>query len=155
MERINGFAKNVEKFILIALLGFMVVLGMLQIISRFIIKSPIAWSEGLLIYMFIWSSYLGASLAVAENAHFKVEIFTDRMPRKVQKGLEIFVNVLMFSFACLIAVKGSVLVIANQKQMMALLPFSMSWPYLALPVSCIFMAIHTLNNINFLLKGRE
>jgi TRAP-type C4-dicarboxylate transport system permease small subunit len=147
MERVDALVGRLERWMLIGLLAVMMVLGLLQIISRFVIKAPITWSEAMLMYMFIWFSFIGASLAVKELAHFEVEIFMIHLPVKMQKFVAILVNVMIFAFALFVISRGSFLVKLNQRQMMAMMPFTMSWPYLVLPLSGACMAIHSLKHI--------
>lgn len=147
MQRIDALTARLERWLLIILLTAMVVLGLLQIISRFVIKAPIMWSEALLMYMFVWFSFIGASLAVRELSHFEVEIFVIKLPGIVQKILSLAVYVMIFAFALFMVSKGMFLVKLNQRQLMALLPFTMSCPYLVLPLSGVFMAVHSLNHL--------
>jgi len=147
MERLDDFTARLERWMLIVLLTVMVILGLLQIISRFVIKAPIMWSEALLVYMFVWSSFLGASLAVRGLSHFEVEIFVVRLPRMIQKVLSLAVYAMIFAFAVFMIWKGLFLVKLNQRQLMAMMPFTMSGPYVILPLSGTFMAIHSLNHL--------
>ncbi len=147
MERLDTLTARLERWMLIVLLTVMVVLGLLQIISRFVIKAPIMWSEALLMYMFVWSSFIGASLAVKEFSHFEVEIFVVRLPRMVRKILSLAVYSMIFAFALFMIWKGLFLVKLNQRQLMAMMPFTMSGPYVILPLSGTFIAIHSLNHL--------
>ena len=147
MERLDDFTARLERWMLIVLLTVMVILGLLQIISRFVIKAPIMWSEALLMYMFVWSSFLGASLAVRGLSHFEVEIFVVRLPRMIQKVLSLAVYAMIFAFAVFMIWKGLFLVKLNQRQLMAMMPFTMSGPYMILPLSGTFMAIHSLAHL--------
>ena len=147
MERLDDFTARLERWMLIVLLTVMVILGLLQIISRFVIKAPIMWSEALLMYMFVWSSFLGASLAVRGLSHFEVEIFVVRLPRMIQKVLSLAVYAMIFAFSVFMIWKGLFLVKLNQRQLMAMMPFTMSGPYVILPLSGTFMAIHSLNHL--------
>ena len=147
MARLDAFAARLERLMLIVLLTVMVILGLLQIISRFVIKAPIMWSEALLMYMFVWFSFLGAGLAVRGLSHFEVEIFVVRLPRMIQKVLSLAVYAMIFAFAVFMIWKGLFLVKLNQRQLMAMMPFTMSGPYVILPLSGTFMAIHSLNHL--------
>ncbi|GEM_PF-1074830 len=147
MERMDALVGRLERWMLILLLSAMVVLGLLQIISRFVIKAPITWSEALLMYMFVWFSFIGASLAVKELAHFEVELFMVRLPQPVQKAVAVAVYVLIFSFAVFMVWKGAFLVKLNQRQLMAMMPFTMSVPYMVLPLSGACMALHSLKHV--------
>lgn len=155
LKRLDSAVMSLEKVVIVFLVTCMFVLGMAQVVSRFVIKSPIPWTESMLTYMFIWSSYLGASVAVAKNSHFMVDIFVNYLPAKYRRYIEVLVNLLIIFFAVFIVYKGMYLVIENRTQLMSAMPFSMSWPYLALPVSSLFMIIHTITRIYNLIVGRE
>jgi len=147
MKRLDALTARLERCMLIVLITVMVILGLLQIISRFIIKAPIMWSEALLMYMFVWSSFIGASLAVKELSHFEVEVFVVRLPRMIQKILSLAVYAMIFAFAIFMISKGIFLVKLNQRQLMAMMPFTMSGPYVILPLSGTFIAIHSMNHL--------
>lgn len=146
LHKIDFLIRRIERYILTFLISCMVVLAMLQVISRFVIESPIPWTEAMLTYMFVWTVFLGASLAVAENAHFGVELLVVHFSDKVQRIIATVVNVLMIAFAWMLLSKGILLVEGNTTQMMSAMPFSMVWPYLAMPVSGLLIIVHVLNN---------
>lgn len=152
MEWIDRLLKKVEGWFVVVLTCFMLVLGFLQVFSRYVMQSPIPWSEALLTYMFVWFSFIGTSLAVAEGAHFCVEIVIARCKPSIRRSVEVVVHFLIVTVALLMIYKGMVLVIANRSQLMTILPFTMSWPYLALPVSGVCILIHTLFSLSRLLR---
>ena len=153
LVRIDHLVRKLEEKCLVALIACMLVLGLLQVLSRFVIQKPIGWSEPMLTYMFVWSCFLGASLAVAERAHFEVELFVDHLSLKTQRALGLFVHLLIIAFSIIMVWKGLVLVESNQTQEMAAMPFSMVWPYLAMPVSGLFVIIHSLTTVVKSLAG--
>ncbi len=74
-DKVNKTVVALEKGVLIVLFVSMLFSGALQIIARFILHTPISWSEEMLTYSFVWSSFLGASLAIESLAHFNVDLF--------------------------------------------------------------------------------
>lgn len=155
MTLINKVVAKFEQYSLVFLIISMTFLGMAQIFSRFVIESPIPWTEALLTYMFVWSSFLGASLAVEQNAHFGVELFVVMLPKRIQRVIEVGVYLLIIVLAALMVWKGMVFVEGNSDQLMAAMPFTMVWPYLAIPVSGLFIAVHALNAIYLVVTGRK
>jgi len=147
IEKIDNIIQKFEGRCLVFLISCMLVLGLMQVISRFVIQQPIGWSEPMLTYMFVWSCFLGASLAVAKRAHFEVELFVDHLTPAMQKYIALFVHVLITLFSVVMVWKGLILVEANQTQEMAAMPFSMVWPYLVMPVSGLFVIIHSLTQV--------
>jgi len=153
LKKVDGWIRSFERYALTLLMSCMMVLGLMQIISRFIIEKPIGWSEPMLTYMFVWACFLGASLAVAYHSHFEVEFFVDHLSPNMQRYVSILVQLLVIAFSGVMVWKGMILVEANQTQEMAAMPFSMVWPYLAMPVAGLFTIVHCLYGLARLLKG--
>jgi TRAP-type C4-dicarboxylate transport system permease small subunit len=142
MGRLNHTVLFIEKTILVILMIGMLVFGFLQVFSRFILKAPIGWSEELLTYSFTWASFMGASAAIYTNSHFSVDLVTKHFPDKLLKATRLFVWVLIVLFSLFLLVMGVRLSIANTIQRMNILPISMFWAYLSMPVAGLFIFIH-------------
>jgi TRAP-type C4-dicarboxylate transport system permease small subunit len=143
LEWIDRFVRQVEQVLICIAVPVMLVLGILQIISRFVIKAPISWTEQLLTVFFVWTSYLGASIAVANHGHFEVDIFVGLLPAKPRKIVSAAVDVVILLFCLFMIQKGGVLFERTANQRMAMLPFSIRWAYFCIPVSALGMAIHS------------
>ena len=92
------------------LLTFMIVLlvlpVLLQIISRFIPFVPrYIWTEELARFAFIWIIMIGASIAVREQTHFRVDVL-NKFSRKWENRLTITLLVLMLLFAIAFVIGG-------------------------------------------------
>jgi TRAP-type C4-dicarboxylate transport system permease small subunit len=142
LKKLDKVISSIEKYLLVILGIVMTIVGASQVISRYIFKSPITWTESLLTYMFVWGSFIGASVALSEKSHFSMEVIVERFPQFIQQKLKILINILMLGFIGIIIWKGSYLVIENQSQIMSSMPFAMSWPYLQCHLAllvCLFI----------------
>lgn len=155
LEKLNSAIIKFEKIVLMFLISEMVILAALQILSRFVIKKPISWSEELLTYSFIWLSFLGASYALAKNKHFEVDLFTSKLSPNLRKLIFIGVKILMVSFTILMMKEGYRFASVNKFQTMSVMPFTMFWPCIVVPLSGFFMFIHLLTNLYLGVKGGE
>jgi len=147
MDSFDRFVTKVEQVLICSAVLVMFVMGMMQIVSRFIIKAPIAWSEQLLTVLFIWTSYLGASVALARRGHFQVDVFVALLPPLARKIVDIAVDCVVVLFCVFLIQKGCFLFERTANQSMAMLPFSIRWAYLCIPVAALGMAIHSLTHI--------
>lgn len=154
LTKINTAVIKLEKGILIVLLSVMMVLGLMQIFSRFVIQRPITWSEAMLTYMFVWSSYVAVSLGIQENIHFSVDVVVRKLNPRWQYILSLACAVLLTGFSLFLIKIGFFLVDFNKDQLMPAMPYAMSWPYLALPVCGIFSLVHSVNQLYELIRGR-
>lgn len=155
LEKLNFIIIRLEKTLLMILIFEMVILAALQILSRFVIKKPISWSEELLTYSFIWLSFLGAAFALSKNKHFEVDLFTTKLCPNIRKFIFVLVRILMLCFTTLMIKDGYKFAAINQFQMMSVMPFSMFWPCIIVPLSGFFMFIHILTDVYIKTKGGE
>jgi len=78
-----------------------VVLMSVQVILRFGFNSPQAWAEEVDRYLFIWSVYLGATVALMRGTHIRVLFIIDRfepMGEIVSQWLTRFIGIAAFAF---------------------------------------------------------
>lgn len=88
-----------EEYIIAVLLLVMTIINGANIITRYLLKYSLAFSEELLVYIFVWTSMLGASAAVTRGANLGLSILTDRLPSKWQKyvtAITAFAGVILF-----------------------------------------------------------
>jgi TRAP-type C4-dicarboxylate transport system permease small subunit len=57
-----------------------------QVVFRFILESPLSWSDELGTFSFVWFALLGAAIAVRENAHIGVDALTRTLPPRCRAG---------------------------------------------------------------------
>jgi TRAP-type C4-dicarboxylate transport system permease small subunit len=91
---------------LMMLLIVLVVSG--QIIFRYAFNSSLSWSEEISRYFFAWMIFVGATLAIKENNHIKVDLFYDMLGRHARK----IVDIVLYSL--IIFVQGYFLVFSIQ-----------------------------------------
>lgn len=81
-------------FISLACIGI-VVLVFAGVLSRFVFAHPMAWSEELARYLFLWAALVGAASACRNNQHGGIPLLVHRFPQSWQRGVEIFVATLV------------------------------------------------------------
>lgn len=69
-----------EVLLVLLLISMILVLGV-QIIARYVFQNSLTWSEELVRYLFIWSSFLGVPYCINKGASLKVVQFIDYLPR--------------------------------------------------------------------------
>ena len=66
--------------------GSMTLVIFAQVIFRYILKSPLAWSEELARYLFVWVSFIGSVVAARRNQHIGVEMLVNKLPAGFRKS---------------------------------------------------------------------
>lgn len=77
-------------FIVLASAGI-VVLVFAGVLSRFVFEQPMAWSEELARYLFLWAALVGAASACRNNQHGGIPLLVHKFPAIGQRFAEIFV----------------------------------------------------------------
>ncbi len=116
----------IEEYIIAVMLFVMTVINGANIVSRYLFKYSLAFSEELLVYIFVWVSMLGASAAVNRGANLGLSILTDLIPAKRQKhitAITTFAGVILFA----------VLVITGVQMVQSEYNFGLATPTMGLP----------------------
>lgn len=143
MKRIYQAYCKAEEFIFSFLFAVMVALVFCSAIARGI-GHPLAWSLDLAQLLLCWTSLVGADVAFRHDKFIGLDLFTRKLPVKVQKVLEIVVLVLMQVAFVIFIWFGVRLSIQSWKRSFQTLPISYSYVTIALPVMSILM---TLTNV--------
>ena len=143
MKKVYNAYCKAEEFLFSFLFAVMVALVFSSAIARGIGK-PLAWSLDVAQLLLCWTSLVGADVAFCHDKFIGLDLFTRKMPVKVQKVLEIVVLVLMQVAFCIFIYYGVMLSIKSWKRSFQTLPISYSFITIALPVMSTLM---TLTNI--------
>ncbi len=134
--------KRFEELILVPSLVFTVILVFSQVVMRYVFQSSLYWSEELARYLFVWQTWLGASLAVREASHIRIEAIKVYLSKKAQRKLDWLVFIIWITFCIFLTVKSSELTsrLFQSMQLSSALRLPMGWAYLSVPVGCILMS---------------
>jgi TRAP-type C4-dicarboxylate transport system permease small subunit len=140
---------------LVCLFIVIIVCVSLQVFFRYVLNSPLIWSEETARLCFLWMIFLGLALAEKDDLHIAVEFFVGKMPNNVQKPLRIAVEIfgiIVLLVICYYAVNY----IAIQKAMRSVaLNISMMYFTTAIPVGCFLYSIYKLFTINRLWHTKD
>ena len=95
----------IEAACAIAVVALTVIVS-LQVFNRFVLKTPLAWSEDLAMLLFQWVVFLGAALGVKRLRHFGIELVVRRFPERVRHRVELLTPAVMAIVALVMIVQG-------------------------------------------------
>lgn len=133
-----------EKAIIGVAFVVMVAVTFAQVLARFVFRNPISWSEEVARYLFVWITLMGAAHAVAYAKHFSVDFLISRLPPHVQAATGKIALFTVLLFAALMVGYGGYVTQFTKFQVSPALLLPMTYPYLCIPVSGLFMIIHIL-----------
>lgn len=103
MGKINAFIDALLFYLLSAALAALVLICFSQVIARYIFDASFVWAEEVSIIILLWATWLGASLAVKQNAHLRVQILDDRLKPATKALLHLILSGLAIAFLLFIA----------------------------------------------------
>jgi len=120
------------------------VIVFIQVFNRFVLKTPLAWSEDLAMLLFQWMVFLGAALGVRRMRHFGIELLVQQLPARARHALELVVPVIIGIVAIIMVSQGITLLSFNMTRMYSTMNLSYTWAYLPIPVSGILILIYLI-----------
>ena len=130
-----------EKYTACVMLVGIVCIGAVQIFFRFALKSSLIWSEELMRYLFVWLSFITASIAVREHKHISVDFVTSVVPAKINRVFYLISRLAILVYFYYMIPAGFELCAKTAANKSTILPITWNYVYAALPVGMILMAI--------------
>lgn len=146
---IKKFLNNFEEYFVVWTMAIMTVLVFLQVVMRYVFSNSLSWSEEIARYIFLWLSWIGASYAVKERSHFRVEMFANAIKGKARKYYELAILLIWFVFSLFLTWYGTqlILFLIENGQISAATEINMAIPYASVPVGCGLMCVRLIIEI--------
>ncbi len=93
--------RNGERWLLLVFYSFIVMAISIEVVRRFVLMYSSVWGEETARYAFIYLVWIGASAAVRERAHIRIDVITHFLPPKGVALIYIFGDVATAILACL------------------------------------------------------
>ena len=152
---IKKFINNFEEYFIVWTMAIMTVLVFLQVVMRYVFSNSLSWSEEMARFIFLWLSWIGASYAVKERIHFRVEMFANMIHGTARKYFECLILIIWFIFSLFLTSYGTelLLFLHDSGQFSAAMEIPMTLPYASVPVGCGLMSIRLLIEIYKIFRG--
>ena len=124
-----------------------------QVLMRYALSKAPEWAEESIMYLIIWSIFIISSKLVRDGAHVGATFFIERMPVKVQRIVNIIINLFTISFCVLVIVYGFQIVAfahSMDERSTTKLLFPMWIAYLSIPVGGCLMLLSFLRRLYLL-----
>jgi len=131
----------------------MIIASSLQIVTRYILRSPLLGAEELARLFGVWLYFLGASCAIITREHITIDIVYLRVGPTAQKVFRIVSDALMLAFHAIVLVEGIKFAFFSYNFESSSLRFSMSFFAAALPLSAFFILMFLMHSVWNELRG--
>jgi len=138
----NKFVENTARFrrmlgkmedvVTIVVSVFLVVVVFCQVFFRYALNSPLAWSEELARFTFVWLVFISAALVLRDDSHMSMNFFVNLMPEKVRATVDIVSKAIISVFMAI--TMGQTIKIMK-------VTASQTSPSLGIPMSLIYCSL--------------
>jgi TRAP-type transport system small permease protein len=133
---------RVLRGLLAFLLGTLTLGVFLQVLVRFAFKFALPWTEEVARLAFVYSIFVGATLAVRENDHISVDFLLAVLPAGLRRAVRFVGTVLVAVFLVAVTWQGVVFVQATGVQMTPVLQIPFRYLYVVIPASGALMLLY-------------
>ena len=157
LKKISQFLGNLEKWVLVLLLGFLTAFALAQIISRNFLSFGLVWGDDLLRHGVLWISFLGAARATLERKHIRIDLLPRVLPGRLSFMADLMCCLISF-VVCLLLTWASWNFVQGERLAgdIAFASIPYWWLGLIFPISFALMACRfCLNCISGLTRGPE
>jgi len=140
------FLKGIVEHLCFLLVIVLSAVVFFQVLNRFILKGPWAWSEELAMLLFQWVVFLGAAVGVKRMSHFGIDLLVEKLSGRTRRCLELIVPLAIGTVAVTLILEGFKLLKLTQFQLYTTMPFSHAWATAAMPASGLLMILYLIQH---------
>ncbi|MDC7229831.1 TRAP transporter small permease [uncultured Sphaerochaeta sp.] len=148
-QAVKKVLSNLELVIASAAIIVTTVLVMLNVFTRYFLKTGIYWSEEVATACFVWSVFIGAAAGYKHRAHVGVDMLVNLCPPKTKKTITIIVDLVLLLINGYITYIAVIYLSLSYKKPTPVLGISTAYISSSILVS---FALTTIYSIYFLVK---
>jgi TRAP-type C4-dicarboxylate transport system permease small subunit len=141
--------KNGERYLLLPLYAFIVSSIFIEVLRRSVLSYSSVWTEEMARYAFIYIAYIGASAAIKERAHIRIDVILNLLPNRMKLIFFIFGDIvtLILAVVSIYMSMESVLVSLHFDSVTHGLRISQAWFLAAVPIGFSMMIVRILQSL--------
>lgn len=146
MKKTSNLIDKVSCWFVIFSIAGMVLFTAVQIIARVFFQA-LPWSEEMVRYLLVWSTFIGAGCVYKRGGHINVTFIQDMLKGSSKKYVQLLVHVLCAAFFAIAAYYGIKYMGKQEGQLSAAMRIPMNLMYMAIPVGCGIMLLHAVDSL--------
>ncbi len=134
----------IDRFVgwaLAACLGAMTCIVFVSVVFRYVLNSPLAWTEELASLLFAWLTFVGAYIGARFRSHIVIDTMALLLPASLRRGLARLVDVGVLLLLAVFVWQGVRLTITTWSLEFPAMEISRGYLYLSLPLGACLMGL--------------
>ena len=150
-QKLDKIMAGIGTVLSVISVGIVVILGILQVLFRFVLKISVPWTEEMMRALFIYIVFFGLILVERENGEVRTTMLIEKLPYKAYHVWESIVAVLSILFNVLVLVGCFQAMKVTNTTLSALPQISMRMFFypmvISLPLMVIYQIYHMIGHI--------
>lgn len=134
LDRIVGGA-------LALVMGGMTVLVFVSVVLRYVLNSPVTWSEELASLLFAWLTFVGAYVGFRTHSHIRIDTITMFLPVGLRSAIRRIVTAGVLMVLAIFIWQGFSLAMTTWSLEFPAMEISRGYLYLSLPLGACLMVV--------------
>jgi TRAP-type C4-dicarboxylate transport system permease small subunit len=147
LSRIDKIITPIVQAMIAVLLFMMLIIGLMQVLTRYVFSFSFIWSEELLRLCMLWAAFLAASLGVREKKHIGLEMVVQKFSEPFRIKFEFVLNIIVATLLCIFWFLAMKLTIFMSDMVSPILQISKSLWYLSVLSGFTLMVFYYLRII--------
>jgi TRAP-type C4-dicarboxylate transport system permease small subunit len=130
--------------VLALILGAMTVLVFASVVLRYVLNSPVTWSEELASLLFAWLTFVGAYVGFRTHSHIRIDTMTMFLPAGLRSGIRRIADAGVLMILGIFIWQGFSLATTTWSLEFPAMEISRGYLYLSLPLGACLMLVAIL-----------
>ncbi|MFP5108950.1 TRAP transporter small permease [Neobacillus sp. C211] len=153
VKRLGRWIVNLDSVFASISLVLIISVSVVGVFMRFVLGEPLQWTEEMTLALFVWFTFLGASVVEKENGHVGIEYFVEKLNPSLKIFADLFREIVLNFISLFVFVYlGSQLTAQAASRLTPVLRVSYIYIDVAVVLCGIFSAIHITSRISKMRK---
>ena len=144
IEKLAWIVERIAAVPCMIAIGGMTVIVILGVIFRYVLGSPLGWTEEAARYLMIWAASLAVSMGIMKGEHVGINLMVNAFPQKIRRWMAISVHLAILVFLWVLTQRGYLMAINGRNQFSPLLGVTMVWSLAAIPIAGLLGMLQTV-----------
>ncbi|OGP72932.1 MAG: hypothetical protein A2V86_09310 [Deltaproteobacteria bacterium RBG_16_49_23] len=144
VEKLAWIVERIAAVPCMIAIGGMTVIVILGVIFRYVLGSPLGWTEEAARYLMIWAASLAVSMGIMKGEHVGINLMVNAFSPKIRRWMAISVHLAILAFLWVLTQRGYLMAINGRNQFSPLLGVTMVWSLAAIPIAGLLAMLQTV-----------
>ncbi len=127
--------------------GVMVLVVLIGTFFRYVLNSPLGWTEEAARYSMIWMALIASSIALKNREHIGINMFINKVPSKIRRYIILIRDSFIAYFLYILIVEGYTMALGASNQVSPALNITMFWPLLSIPLTGLLCLLQLIMRV--------